>query len=82
MLFSLVAGGGGMAQFSRSEFGGPGNGWPAGSIMISDMFNNALKARVDAFVQRIVSPNSERTRTSLLRNFSIAKPGRAQEFAT
>jgi Short C-terminal domain len=48
MLFSLMAGGGGMAQFSHSEFGGSGQWMAGGSIMISDMFNNALKARVDA----------------------------------
>ena len=48
ILFSLEAGGGGMAQFSDSEFGGSGQWMAGGPIMISDMFNNALKARVDA----------------------------------
>ena len=61
MLFSLVAGGGGMAQFSHSEFGGLGQWVAGGPIMISDMFNNALKARGGRFVQRTVSVNSERT---------------------
>ena len=53
MLFSLVAGGGGMAQFSHSEFGGSGQWMAGGSIMISDMFNNALKARVDALCNEL-----------------------------
>jgi hypothetical protein len=29
MLFSMIAGRGGMAQFSHPEFGGSANGWPA-----------------------------------------------------
>jgi hypothetical protein len=53
MLFSLVAGGGGMAQFSHSEFGGLGQWMAGGPIMISDMFNNALKARVDALCSEL-----------------------------
>jgi hypothetical protein len=48
MLFSLVAGRGGMAQFNHPEFGGSGQWMSGGAIMISDMFNNVLKARVDA----------------------------------
>jgi Short C-terminal domain len=53
MLFSLVAGGGGMAQFSHSEFGGSGQWMAGGPIMISEMFNNALKARVDALCNEL-----------------------------
>jgi hypothetical protein len=53
MLFSLVAGGGGMAQFSHSEFGGSGQWMAGGLIMISDMFKNALKARVDALCNEL-----------------------------
>jgi hypothetical protein len=37
-----------MAQVSHSEFGGSGQWMAGGAIMISDMFNHALKARVDA----------------------------------
>jgi hypothetical protein len=48
MLLSVVAGHGRMAQFSHPEFGGSGQWMGGGAIMISDMFNNALKARVDA----------------------------------
>jgi hypothetical protein len=53
MLFSLVAGRGGMAQFSHPEFGGSGQWMAGGPIMISDMFNNALKARVDALCNEL-----------------------------
>src|ERR1700722_4881936 len=48
MLFSVTAGRGSMAQFSHPEFGGSGQWMAGGATMISDMFNNALKARVDA----------------------------------
>ncbi len=48
MLFAVIAGNGGMAQFSHPEFGGSGQWMSGGAIMISDMFNNSLKARVDA----------------------------------
>src|SRR5208283_5405957 len=48
MLFAVIAGNGRMAQFSHPEFGGSGQWMGGGAIMLSDMFNNALKARVDA----------------------------------
>jgi Short C-terminal domain len=48
MLFAVIAGNGSMAQFSHPEFGGSGQWMSGGAIMLSDMFNNALKARVDA----------------------------------
>ncbi|SLN44701.1 hypothetical protein AQS8620_01810 [Aquimixticola soesokkakensis] len=48
MLFALVAGGGTQAQFNIMELGGMGQ-WSAGGMtMVGDMFNNSLKARVDA----------------------------------
>jgi hypothetical protein len=53
MLFSIVAGRGRMAQFSHPEFGGSGQWMAGGGIMISDMFNNALKARVDALCNEL-----------------------------
>ena len=53
MLFSMVSGRGGMAQFSHPEFGGSGQWMAGGAIMISDMFNNALKARVDALCNEL-----------------------------
>ena len=47
MLHALAIGGGGMAQFDHPEFGGMGQWSQGGMTMIGDMFNNALKARVD-----------------------------------
>jgi hypothetical protein len=48
LLRSLTAGGGTMAQFSHPELGGTGQWTRGGMIMIGDMFNNGLKARVSA----------------------------------
>ena len=53
MLVSIVRGRGGMAQFSHPEFGGSGQWMAGGAIMISDMFNNGLKARVDALCNEL-----------------------------
>jgi hypothetical protein len=47
MLQSLLAGHGTMAQFNHPEFGGTGQWMQSGMIMLSDMFNQALKAKVD-----------------------------------
>jgi hypothetical protein len=53
MLFSTMAGRGRMAQFNHPEFGGSGQWMFGGAIMISDMFNNVLKARVDALCNEL-----------------------------
>jgi Short C-terminal domain len=48
MLFAIHAGGGPMAQFSIPELGGSGQWMRGGMTMVGNMFDNALKARVDA----------------------------------
>ena len=48
MLFALHTGGGTMAQFSIPELGGSGQWMQGGMTMVGNMFDNALKARVDA----------------------------------
>jgi Short C-terminal domain len=48
MLFAVQAGGGTMAQFSIPELGGSGQWMRGGMTMVGNMFDNALKARVDA----------------------------------
>ena len=48
LLQAVAAGGGQMAQFSHPALGGMGQWSLGGMVMIGDMFNNALKARVDA----------------------------------
>jgi hypothetical protein len=47
MLFAVSAGGGSMAQFSIPELGGSGQWMRGGMTMVGNMFDNALKARVD-----------------------------------
>jgi hypothetical protein len=48
-------GGGSMAQFTHPELGGMGQWTSGGMIMIGDMFNNALKARVDALCRDLAT---------------------------
>ncbi|MCV7028810.1 SHOCT domain-containing protein [Mycobacterium sherrisii] len=54
MLVALRAGGGTMAQFSIPELGGNGQWMRGGMTMVGDMFDNALKARVDALCNELV----------------------------
>jgi hypothetical protein len=51
MLASMMAGGGGMAQFSHPEFGGSGQWMAGGAIMISDMFNKCAESAGRFIVQ-------------------------------
>lgn len=48
MLVAVRDGNAGMAQFSHPEFGGYGQWMRGGMLMLGDMFNHTLKARVDA----------------------------------
>jgi hypothetical protein len=61
LALALRASGGKLAQFNHPDLGGMGQ-WMPGMIMIGDMFNNALKAKVDALctelAQLITSSNS------------------------
>jgi hypothetical protein len=51
MAEALRRGGGGMAQFNHPDLGGPGQWSAGGMVMIGDMFNNDLKARVDSLAK-------------------------------
>jgi hypothetical protein len=82
MFFSIVAGRGGMAQFSHPDFGGSGQWMAGGAIMISDMFNNALKARVDALCNELSALILSEPDSVVAEFFSIAKSGRAWESPT
>ena len=42
-----------MAQFSHLEFGGSGQWMRGGMIMVSDMFNNYLKGRIDGLCNEL-----------------------------
>jgi hypothetical protein len=47
VLHALQHGGGTMAQFSHAEFGGMSQ-WSAGMTMVGDMFNDSLRAKLNA----------------------------------
>jgi hypothetical protein len=69
MLRALVVGQGTMAQFSHPELGGMGQWSQGGMIMVGDMFNHGLKARVDALCTDLASllrnqPNMVAARSS------------------
>lgn len=53
MLDAVVQGNGTMAQFNANEFGGSGQWMQGGMIMLSDMFNNYLKGRIDALCNEL-----------------------------
>lgn len=48
MLDAVICGNGHMAQFNHAEFSGSGQWMSGGMTMVSDMFNNHLKGRVDS----------------------------------
>ncbi|MBK1716201.1 SHOCT domain-containing protein [Thiocystis violacea] len=53
MLFAVLNGNGSMAQFNHPEFSGSGQWMLGGMLMLSDMFNQGLKGRVDALCGEI-----------------------------
>jgi len=53
MLVALREGGGTMAQFNVPELGGNGQWMRGGMTMVGNMFDNALKARVDALCNEL-----------------------------
>lgn len=48
MLDAMTRGNGSMAQFNHPEFSGSGQWMRGGMTMVSDMFNDALKRRINA----------------------------------
>ena len=55
LLRALIAGGGAMAQFDHPELGGMGQWSRGGMVMVGDMFDHALKARVDALCSELAA---------------------------
>jgi hypothetical protein len=58
LLHAVMAGNGSMAQFNHPELGGLGQWSQGGMTMVGDMFNNALKSKVDGLcseLSRLVS---------------------------
>lgn len=72
LLFALHAGGGAMAQFNIPELGGSGQWMRGGMTMVGNMFDNALKARVDALCSELSQLLSSAT------VFAAAPSGQAQ----
>ena len=64
MLDAVIGGNGTMAQFNHPEFAGPGQWMRGGMTMVSDMFNDRLKGRVDALCQALADFVAHRTPTS------------------
>jgi len=67
MLDAVINGSGSMAQFSHSEFSGSGQWMRGGMIMVSDMFNNYLKGRIDSLcndLANLVANQPDLIRTS------------------
>ena len=66
ILRALRYGGGTMAQFNHSEFGGMSQ-WSSGMTMVGDMFNNNLKSKLDAICTELAAyvaetPSTDRNR--------------------
>jgi len=55
MLIAIQRGNGSMAQFNHPEFGGCGQWMRGGMTMVSDLFNNHLKYRVDSICSDIAN---------------------------
>jgi hypothetical protein len=55
LLRALVAGNGSQAQFSHPDLGGMGQWSQGGMIMVSDMFNQGLKYRVDTLCNELAN---------------------------
>jgi hypothetical protein len=51
LLDAMVAGGGSQAQFNHPDLGGMGQWSRSGMLMVGDMFNNGLKAKVGALAR-------------------------------
>ena len=55
MLDSVIHGNGSQAQFTHPEFSGSGQWMRGGMTMVSDMFNNHLKGRVDGLCSELAN---------------------------
>jgi hypothetical protein len=55
LLHALVNGNGLMAQFEHGDVGGKGQWMRGGMVMVGDMFNHALKAKVDGLCSELAS---------------------------
>ncbi len=86
MLESVINGNGSMAQFAHPEFSGSGQWMRGGMIMVSDMFDNYLKGRIDGLCNEL--SNLVATQPDLIRSGSFQsqsqgshRPGQQQSHA-
>ena len=80
MMVSILQGRTGMAQFNHPEFGGSGQWMRGGMLMLGDMFNNGLKARVDGLCQAISSQLASQPELVPLGSFQAqSQSGAAQQ---
>lgn len=69
MLIAVQRGNGSMAQFNHQEFGGCGQWMRGGMTMVSDLFNNQLKSRVDSLCSDIANELANRQTTPFSGSF-------------
>jgi hypothetical protein len=80
ILRALRSGGGTMAQFSHADFGGMSQ-WSPGMTMVGDMFNNALKSKLDALCTELAAyvaqsaPADQRGREDMAVSYRAARQG-------
>lgn len=65
---ALIGGNGTMAQFNHPEFAGPGQWMRGGMTMVSDIFNDRLKGRVDALCRELADLVAHPASTSSARD--------------
>jgi hypothetical protein len=75
MLQAVINGHGSMAQFSHPEFGGSGQWMRGGMIMVSDMFNNLLKGRIDALCRELSALVANQADFTAVGNFQSQSQG-------
>ena len=80
MLESVIRGNGNMAQFNHHEFSGSGQWMSGGMTMVSDMFNNHLKGRVNSLcseLSQLVANQPDLLRTE---SFQSQNQGSQQQY--
>ncbi|MBV8096321.1 MAG: SHOCT domain-containing protein [Acetobacteraceae bacterium] len=78
MLNAMINGNGTMAQFNHREFGGPGQWMRGGMLMISEMFNHDLKARIDRMCNDLAGLIA--SEPGLIRAGTLPQQGQASRF--
>jgi len=82
MLEAVVNGNGTMAQFNHPEFAGSGQWMRGGMTMVSDMFNDQLKGRIDGLcreLSRLVASEPRLAGGGSFQSQSQGGPGSAQQ---